>query len=93
MRHKHKPILHTDRHSVTLCERNSGMIRPCGSPLEKSETDSLPEGATATVLAAAGDESFTLGPDEDVLLLAVIAEAEQGNTISASVLLRRIPTR
>jgi hypothetical protein len=51
----------------------------------------LPEGATVTVLAAEGDEGFELTPAEEALLLAAIEEAERGDSISASQLLRRIP--
>ncbi len=54
------------------------------------DAETLPEGATVTLLAAEGDEHFELAPVEEAMLLAAIEEAERGGTITASRLLRRI---
>ena len=50
----------------------------------------LPEGATVTVLAQEGDETFELGPEDEAKLLAAIAEAERGEAVAASQVLRKI---
>jgi hypothetical protein len=50
----------------------------------------LPEGATVTVLAPEGDETFELSPEEEAKLLAAIAEADRGETTSASQVLQHI---
>jgi len=44
-----------------------------------------------TVLAPEGDETFELRPEEEVQLLAAIAEAERGETTDASKVLKQIP--
>ena len=51
----------------------------------------LPEGTIVTVLAPEGDETFELRPEEEVRLLAAIAEAERGETTDASQVLKQIP--
>ena len=51
----------------------------------------LPEGTIVTVLAPEGDETFELRPEEEVQLLAAIAEAERGETTDASQVLKQIP--
>jgi len=51
---------------------------------------SLPDGATVTVLAPEGDETFELSPEDEAKLLATITEAEQGKTTSAADLLKQI---
>lgn len=51
----------------------------------------LPEGTIVTVLAPEGDETFELRPEEEVQLLAAIAEAERGETTDASKVLKQIP--
>ena len=51
---------------------------------------SLPDGATVTVLAPEGDETFELSPEDEAKLLATIAEAEQGKTTSAADVLKQI---
>ena len=51
------------------------------------DAKSLPEGATVTVLAAEGDETFELLPEEEVKLLAAISEAERGEITNASQIL------
>jgi len=45
------------------------------------EGDNLPEGAKVTILAAENDETFEVGPDEEAILLAAIAEAESGEMV------------
>lgn len=50
----------------------------------------LPEGTLITVLAPEGDETFELDPAEEAKLLAAIAEANRGETISASDVLKQI---
>ena len=54
------------------------------------DAKSLPEGATVTVLAPEGDETFELSSEEEAKLLAAIAEAERGETTSAADLLKQI---
>jgi hypothetical protein len=41
-------------------------------------------------LAREGEESFELGPKDEAALLAAIAEAERGETVSAAEVLRKI---
>ncbi len=50
----------------------------------------LPEGATVTVLAPEGDETFELSSEEEAKLLAAITEADRGETTSASQVLQQI---
>jgi hypothetical protein len=47
----------------------------------------LPEGATVTVLAAEGDETFDLSTEQEAKLLSAVAEADRGAFIPASQLL------
>jgi hypothetical protein len=56
----------------------------------KVDVKSLPEGATVTVLAPEGDETFELGPADEAKLLAAIAEADRGETTSVSHVLAKI---
>ena len=56
----------------------------------KIDVKSLPEGATVTVLAPEGDETFELGPSDEATLLAAIAEADRGETTNASHVLEKI---
>jgi hypothetical protein len=51
------------------------------------DSDSLPEGACVTVLAGEGDETFELNAADEAELLAAIAQANRGETVSASELL------
>ena len=51
--------------------------------------DTLPEGATVTVLASEG-EAFTLTADEEAVLLASIAEADKGDVVDAEAVLRKL---
>ena len=57
----------------------------------KLDEKSLPEGAIVTVLAPESDETFELRPEEEVQLLAAIAEAERGETTDASRVIKQIP--
>ena len=53
------------------------------------EVDSdLPEGASVTVLAGEGDETFELNAADEAVLLAAIAQADRGEIVSASTVLR-----
>jgi len=54
------------------------------------EEGSLPEGATVTILATEDGEVFELNSSDEVMILAAIAEAERGETIKASAVLRQI---
>ena len=56
----------------------------------KIDAKSLPDGAIVTVLVPEGDETFELLPEEEAKLLAAIAEAERGETTSASQVLQQI---
>jgi len=58
----------------------SGKVVVEGEPLE--------EGSTVTVIAPENNETFELSPEEEECLLASLAEATSGQTISASELLR-----
>lgn len=57
----------------------------------KIEAKGLPEGATVTVLAPEGDETFDLSAEEEAKLLTAIVEADRGETTSASQVLQQIP--
>lgn len=50
----------------------------------------LPEGTKVTVLASEGEETFELGPHDEAALLAAIAEAERGESVSAEEVLQEI---
>jgi len=54
------------------------------------EGDNLPEGAKVTILAPENGEAFEVGPDEEAMLLAAIAEAERGEMVNASSLIEQI---
>ncbi len=54
------------------------------------DAKSLPEGATVTVLAPEGDETFELSSEEEAKLLAAIAEAKRGETTSAAQILAKL---
>ena len=47
-------------------------------------------GAVVTVLAPEGGETFELAPEEEIKLLAAIAEADRQETTSASQILQQI---
>ncbi len=54
------------------------------------EGDSLPEGAVVTILVREADETFEVPPELEAELLASIAEADRGETISADELIERL---
>jgi len=54
------------------------------------EAGSLPEGATVPILAAEDSEVFELNSSDEALILAAVAEAERGEVINASDVLRQI---
>jgi hypothetical protein len=53
----------------------------------------LPDGTKVTVLAREGEETFELGPEDEATLLAAIAEAERGESVSAAEVLQKIRRR
>jgi hypothetical protein len=57
------------------------------------EGEPLAEGAVVTVIVSEDDETFRLGPEEEQALLASIAEAESGETVSGEEVLRRLDGR
>jgi hypothetical protein len=54
------------------------------------EGKDLPEGATVTLIAHEGDETFELDASQENELLAAIAEIERGEFVAASELLDKI---
>ena len=54
------------------------------------EGASLPDGTVVTILAREMDEKFEVPPELEAELLASIAEADRGETISAAELLQRL---
>ena len=54
------------------------------------EGASLPDGTVVTILAREMDETFEVPPELEAELLASIAEADRGETISAAELLERL---
>lgn len=54
------------------------------------EGDPLPEGAAVTVLSREADETFEVPAELEAELLASIAEADRGETISADELIERL---
>jgi hypothetical protein len=58
------------------------------------ELDSeLPEGASVTVLAREGDESFEADPEAERILLDAIAQCERGEAIPMAHLLGKLRDR
>jgi hypothetical protein len=58
------------------------------------ELDSeLPEGASVTVLALEGDETFEADPETERMLLDAIAQCERGETIPLTQLLSELRDR
>jgi hypothetical protein len=53
---------------------------------------SLPEGTKVTILVHEDDQTFELGAEEELNLLAAVAEAERGDGLSASELLNELRT-
>lgn len=54
------------------------------------EGEPLEEGCTVTVLAPERDEAFVLDSEAEASLLAAIAEADRGETISGEKLLSKL---
>jgi hypothetical protein len=54
------------------------------------EGKELPEGATVTLIAHEGDETFELDASQETELLAVIGEIDRGEFVTASELLEKI---
>jgi hypothetical protein len=54
------------------------------------EGEPLEEGCTVTVLAPEGDEAFVLDLEVETSLLAVIGEANRGETITGEQLLSKL---
>ncbi len=65
---------------ITTGRVNDGVIQV--------DTKVLPDGTAVTVLAHEGDETFELNATQEAELLAAIAEAEQGEIVSASEVLQ-----
>jgi hypothetical protein len=53
----------------------------------------LPEGASVTVLAREGDETFEADPETERMLLDAIAQCERGGTIPITQLLGELRSR
>ena len=53
----------------------------------------LPEGTKVTVLAGEGEETFELGLQDEAALLAALAEAGRGESVSAAEVLQKIRRR
>jgi hypothetical protein len=54
------------------------------------EGEALPEGSTVTIVLREDEETFELTPEEEVELLASIADVESGKFISGDELLERL---
>ena len=54
------------------------------------EGEPLAEGAVVTILAREADETFEVPPELEAELLASIAEADCGDTITADALVERL---
>lgn len=52
--------------------------------------DTLPEGMTVTIIAPENGETFAVTAEEEIRLLAAIAEAERSEFITASELIEQI---
>jgi hypothetical protein len=53
----------------------------------------LPEGASVTVIARDGDETFEADPATEQVLLEAIAQCERGDTVSMKQLLSELRNR
>jgi hypothetical protein len=53
----------------------------------------LPEGASVTVLALEGDETFDADPETEQMLLQAIAECDNGQTTPMAQLLSELRSR
>jgi len=52
--------------------------------------ESFAEGQAVTVLAAEGDETFALNPEEEAALLEAMAEGDRGEVVSAEEFLKEL---
>jgi hypothetical protein len=52
--------------------------------------DTLPEGTTVTILAPENGETFAVSAEEETRLLAAIAEAERGEVLDGSEVIKQI---
>ena len=52
--------------------------------------DALPEGTVVTILARESEETFLVPPELEADLLASIAEADRGETVSADEVLQSL---
>jgi hypothetical protein len=68
----------------------TGRVR--GGKIEIDDA-SLPEGTKVTLLASHGENTFELGPEDETALLAAVAEAERGESVSAAEVLHKIRRR
>jgi len=57
------------------------------------DDETLPEGATVTVLAPDDSEGFELSSDDEAALLEAIDQADRGDTIKARDILARLKSR
>jgi hypothetical protein len=53
----------------------------------------LPEGASVTVIARDGDETFEADPSSEKMLLEAIGQCERGDTVSMTQLLSELRSR
>lgn len=67
---------------ITTGQVHRGAIEVDGS--------SLPEGTKVTILVHEDDETFELSAGEEAELLAAMAEAERGDSLSASQVLHEL---
>jgi hypothetical protein len=67
---------------ITTGKVNNGVVRV--------DSKDLPDGTTVTLLVPEGDETFELDASQERELLAAIAEADRGELISATEVLKQI---
>jgi hypothetical protein len=67
---------------ITTGKVNNGVVHV--------DSKDLPDGATVTLLVQEGDETFELDASQERELLAAIAEADRGELISATELLKQL---
>jgi len=67
---------------ITTGKVNNGVIQ--------IDSKDLPDGTTVTLLVHEGDETFELDSSQESELLAAIAEADRGELVSATEVLKQI---
>ena len=67
---------------ITTGKVNNGVIQ--------IDSKDLPDGTTVTLLVHEGDETFELDASQESELLAAIAEADRGELLSATEVLKQI---